>query len=112
MGNYGMTFDMELHDSANCFEEIHVITMPGDYMRMSRWAREGIDGADDGETVANLRRNYATAWHALKREGRLADMGLPEELTVEAIDSMADRFSIYVNEMGDASVPLARQRGR
>jgi len=107
---YGLTFMVDMYDFERD-EELHVITMPGDYIRMSEWAKEHLK-ADDGETVTILRRNYATAWNALKRKGKLAEMGLPEELTPEAVDEMADRFSIYVNEIGEGTLPLSRGRGK
>lgn len=107
---FGLTFLVDLYDFERD-EELHVITMPGDYIRMSAWAKDDLK-ADDGETVTSLRRNYATAWQAFKRLGKLAEMGLPEELTMEAVDAMADRFSIYVNEIGEGTLPLSRGRGK
>lgn len=106
---YGMTFVMDMYDFERG-EELHVVTMPGDYIRMCRWAEENPPEAPANETVSNLRRNYATAWHALKRRGKLEEMGLPGELTPEAMEAMADRFSIFVNEMEDGSLPTARER--
>ena len=107
---YGLTFMVDMYDFERD-EEIHVVTMPGDYIRMSAWAKENL-GVDDGETVTSLRRNYATAWNALKRRGKLAEMGLPEELTADAVDAMADRFSIFVNEIGEGTLPLSRGRAK
>ena len=105
---YGLTFVMDLYDFENN-AEMHVITMPGDYIRMSKWAEENL--ADRvSETVDSLRRNYAITWFALKRRGKLAEMGLPDGLDVDAVDAMADRFSIYVNNMDGESLPLARER--
>ena len=106
---YGMTFIIDLYD----FEKEaahHVLTTPGDYIRTKEWAVGNIGGGD--ENVESLRRNYATAWHALKRRGELREMGLPDALTVEAVDAMADRFSIFVNEVEDDSLPLKGERGR
>ena len=104
---YGLTFVMDMYDFEKD-QELHVLTMPGDYIRMSRWAKENLDGADDDDMVTSLRRNFATAWFALERRGKLAEMGLPGELDLAAVDAMADRFSIYVNQMEDGSLPLAQ----
>lgn len=103
---YGMTFVLDMMDFERN-EEKHVLTMPGDYIRMSEWAEKNIEGCT--ETVSSLRRNYATAWFALKRRGMLEKLGLPETLDLEAVDAMADRFSIFVNEF-DGVLPLERGR--
>lgn len=105
---YGLTFVVDMYDFEKD-EELHVLTMPGDYIRMSKWVGENLT-EDAGETVTSLRRNYAIAWHALKRRGKTAEMGLPDELTIEGVDAMADRFSIYVNDVDGESLPLARER--
>ena len=60
--------------------------------------------------MTSLRRNFATAWFALKRRGKLAELGLPEALDVDTVDAMADRFSIFVNDMEDSFLPLAQER--
>jgi len=105
---YGLTFVVDMYDFEKD-EEMHVLTMPGDYIRTTKWMQE--NGAEDeSETVTNLRRNYAIAWHALKRRGKVAEIGLPEELDLEAVDAMADRFSVFVNEMNGELLPLALER--
>lgn len=108
---YGLTFIVDMHD----FDEgvdLHVLTMPGDYIRMRKWAEEHMPGADDDDMVVTLRRNYAIAWHALKRRGKLAEHGLPEELDLAAVDAMADRFSVFLNEVDQNNVPLQQEPPR
>lgn len=105
---YGLTFVVDMYDFEKG-EEIHVLTLPGDYIRMSKWAEEN-EIEDANETVTSLRRNYAIAWHALKRRGKTEGLGLPDELTAEGVDAMADRFSIFVNDVDGESLPLARER--
>jgi len=106
---YGLTFVVDMYDFERD-EELHVLTMPGDYIRMTRWAHVNMQGMEDGETVTNLRRNYALAWHALKRQGKIAEMGLPEELDLEAVDAMADRFSIFLSDVDEGSLPTSQGR--
>lgn len=108
---YGLTFVVDMYDFEKG-EELHVLTMPGDYIRMTKWADEHLAGTTEGETVTSLRRNYATAWHALKRRGKLAEHGMPEDLDLAAVDAMADRFSIYVNEMEDGALPSRQERAK
>lgn len=107
---YGMTFLIDLYDFENEAEH-HVLTTPGDYIRMRAWAKENMpDGGD--ETVDSLRRNYAITWFALKRRGKLGEFDLPKGLDLVVVDSMADRFSIFVNDVGDDSLPLKKGRGK
>lgn len=101
---YGMTFSIEMYDAENG-EEHSILSMPGDYIRMSAWVDENLEPTAN-DTVNALRRNYATAWFALKRRGKLDEYGLPGKLTVEAIDAMADRFTVYVEEVAEDSLPL------
>lgn len=107
---YGMTFLVDMYDFDEQ-QELQVLTTPGDYIRMSRWVAENLPETD-AEDVRNLRANYATVWFAFSRRGQLAQRGLPEELTAEAIDAMADRYSIYVNDVKEGSLPLAGTPGR
>lgn len=105
---YGLTFVVDMYDFEKD-EEMHVLTLPGDYIRTTRWMREnGVE--DESETVTNLRRNYAIAWHALKRRGKVDEIGLPDELDLEGVEAMSYRFSVFVNEMGDELLPLTRER--
>ena len=102
---YGMTFDIEMFDFERS-EEMRVLAMPGDCIRMNDWFNgnyepSGIELSDD------LRRNYALAWFAMSRRGLVAELGLPEEPSVEAFDAMADRFSIYVADFTDDKRPTA-----
>ena len=106
---YGLTFVVDMYDFERG-EEMHVLTMPGDYIRMSGWAEKHLT-EDAGETVTSLRRNYAIAWFALNRRGKTAELGLPDELDLAAVDAMADRFSVYVNDVNGDSLPLAQGRG-
>ena len=102
---YGMAFVVEMYEPET-EKEHRILTMPGDYIRMSRWADENLEPTAN-ETVNSLRRNYVTAWHALARRGKLDELGLPKELTLEAVDEMADRFTIYVDDVAEDSLPLA-----
>lgn len=108
---YGMTFVIDLFD-VELEEELHVLTMPGDYIRMCNWADEALADVKSTETVESIRRNYATAWFALKRRGKLKGLGLPEELDVAALDAIADRFTVFVEEVEDGALPLAMERAR
>lgn len=107
--NYGLVFVLDMYDFERG-EEMHVLTLPGDYIRMSGWASKHLPD-DEGETVGNLRRNYALAYFALRRRGELEGLGLPGELDLDATDAMADRFSVYVSDVGESDLPLTQGRG-
>ena len=103
---YGMVFSIEMYD-AEKQEEHSILSMPGDYIRMSKWADENLEPMAS-ETANALRRNYVTAWFAISRRGKLEEFGLPAKLTVEAVDAMADRFTVYVEEVEEGSLPLTK----
>lgn len=106
---YGLTFVVDMYDFERN-EELHVLTLPGDYIRMSTWAEQNLTERVS-DTVDSLRHNYAIAWFALDRRGKTAELGLPEKLDADGVDAMADRFSIYVNDVDGSSLPLAQERG-
>lgn len=102
---YGMTFDIEMFDFERG-EEMHVLAMPGDCIRMNDWFGRSYEPSG-AEMADDMRRNYALAWFSLSRRGQLAGLDLPEEPSVEAFDAMADRFSIYVADFTDDKRPTA-----
>lgn len=106
-----MTFIVDLYDFETGAEH-HVLTTPGDYIRMSTWSKDNLTGDEDTglDRVRDLRKNYAATWFALKRRDRLAEFGLANELSIDAIDAMADRFSIFVRDVEDGSLPLKEER--
>lgn len=111
MTKYGMTFLLDVYD----FEKEtarQVLTTPGDYMRTQRWVSENLPGGDEDDVVRDMRVNYAHLHTAMKRRGELGENGLPEELTADVIDKMADRWSVYVNTVGEDQLPLSGQRGK
>ena len=100
MMRLAMTFNIELYDFVTG-EGTSLVSTPGDYIRMRKWADAEMVDIEDGSTLSNLRLTYALAWQALAREGRLAEFGLPGEVSVDAIDAMADRVSAYLEECGE-----------
>ena len=71
----------------------------------------GVQERFSADSAATSREEIGKDVHRGTRR-KLAEMGLPEELTMEAVDAMADRFSIYVNEIGEGTLPLSRGRGK
>lgn len=106
--DYGMTFAVDMR-SLDDGTEHRVLTSPGDYIRAMQWVDANL-GAEG--TVRSIRENYALVWFSLQRRGELAAWGLPDELTVDAIDAFADRFTAYVTTAEDEDFPLARKRGK
>ena len=96
-----MTFTIELYDFAR-EEGGVVVSTPGDYVRMQDWVDENMPECDKGSTATNLRINLVLAWQALRREDRLAEFGLVQELDMAAIDDALDHLSVFVEEYGEA----------
>ena len=104
---YAMTFDISVYDFDGERDE-QVISRPGDYIKMKRWVSKAMP-KDAEETVTDLLTNYAALWFTWKREGALGAHGLEDtpEPTVEALEAMADRFSVFVNGVEEDALPLS-----
>lgn len=104
---YGMTFKVDLYDF-NDEKGEELTTRPGDYLQMQLWRNKHIAKMPDD--AADIYNNYALIYFALKREGRLAEYGIADEpLTIEAIDDMATRLSVYAEHMKADSLPMRAQ---
>ncbi|MBQ9041586.1 MAG: hypothetical protein IJ111_02095 [Eggerthellaceae bacterium] len=104
---YGLTFEIEIYDFVAQRGET-IYSRPGDYIRMMLWAEKNLD-KNLNEDVRSLVTNYATAYIALQREGRVEVLGLPADLSFDNIKAMADRFSVHVELAKKDSLPLAEQ---
>lgn len=104
-----MTFDITMTD-VESFAQARVLSMPKDWIDMDDWAKANVDEAETSEIAANLHRNYALAWFVMKRRDRLGQLGLPGELTLEAIGEMEGRIDLDINEVeGGRVLPLAQE---
>ena len=109
---YGMTFLVDFYDFDNDRGE-QLLTRPGDYIQMQLWVENNMKPKPgEDSNMRDLRVNFAVTWFALKREGRLGEFGIPEELSVDAINEMANRFSVFVDTPKEDSLPLAKGRGK
>lgn len=110
MAALDMFFDIALVDTENDYAETHFVSTPGDFMRLSKWAEKNLPPTRS-EANDNMRKNYAIAWFALSRLGRLGEYGLPDEITEDAIEAMADRYALDVERFDTDKAPLADGRG-
>ncbi len=109
MATADMFFDITLTDVENDCAETHFVSTAGDFMRLSRWADKNLTPTSS-EANENMHKNYALVWFALSRLGRLADYGLPDEITEEAVEAMADRYGLDVERFDSDKAPLADGR--
>ena len=110
MATLDMFFDLTLVDIEDEYKETHLVSTPGDFMRLSKWTEKNLPPTRS-EANDNLRKNYALAWFALSRLGQLGAYGLQDEITEEAIEGMADRFGLDVERFDTEQPPLASGRG-
>ena len=105
---YGLVFKVDVYDFEKGDAE-EIITRPCDFIQVQRWKDAVADIAEPEIKSAYI--NYATLCFALKRMGRAKDFGLKENktLTVEEIEKMTGRFSIYVNTIEDDDLPIQAQ---
>ena len=78
MAALDMFFDITLTDTENGYEETHCVSTPGDFMRLCKWAEKNLPPTRS-EANDNMRKNYAIAWFALSRLGKLGEYGLPDD---------------------------------
>ncbi len=109
MATLDMFFDLTLTSIEGGYEETHIVSTPGDFMRLSKWAEKHLPPSKS-EANDNLRKNYALAWFALSRLEKLGEYGLPEEIDEGAIEGMADRYALSVDSFETDKVPLASGR--
>lgn len=84
-----------------------VISTTGDYLQAQMWMDKHMDGYDS--EIKDVLQAYAWAYFALKRNGRLKEFGISEELTDETLLEMANVVTVYLEQIEDGSLPLANQ---
>lgn len=95
---YGMAMKLTVYDYET-EEQQEFTTTTGDYLKSSR-ATVAMNTTE--ETAKGIRENYAFAWCALKRLGKLDDYGLGHELTEDTIDDMANKVWVEVEAMASS----------
>lgn len=103
---YGLVFAIDVHDFENEKDET-VITRPSDFLQLQRWKGSVKDVAED---VYDVYVNYGLLYFAAKREGRAEHFGFSDKRPgVKDIDKVTERFSIYVNQVEEDSLPTQAQ---
>ncbi len=93
---YGMAMSVTLYDYETEEESTYTGTT-GDYFKASRFTATVEDKGESG-----IFENYVYAWQALRRLGKLADHGLGDNLSIETIDAMADRYWVEIKAIETA----------
>lgn len=101
---YGLTRYVYVYDFKTEKGE-KVIATGGDYIRSQMWCKNHVKVSDEG--LADLLQTYAWAYFALKRLGKLAEYDLDAECSQDALMDMADKVSIYTEQVKDDELPLA-----
>lgn len=105
---FGMVFKIDVYDFDKDKAE-EIITRPCDFIKVQRW-KSALDVVVEPE-IKEAYVNYATLCFAAKRMGRAKDFGLKEseDLTIEELEKLPERFSIFVNFAGDDDLPIQAQ---
>lgn len=106
---YGLTRKLNVYNIEKQIGE-EVFATAGDYLQAQLWCSKNLEGLESG--IEDLFQTYAWAWFALKRAGKLAEYGLADEITQDALTYMASTVTIYMEAIPDDSLPLAKQPGK
>lgn len=103
---YAMTFVVDIYDYDSETGE-QIITRPSDWVQMKRELEEPLAEIGD-ESLRDVLSNYAIAWFALKRLGKLEKYGIGTELDgTSTLFEMTKRLSVFVDRMAEPdSLPL------
>ncbi len=104
---FGMVFKVDVYDFEKDKAEV-IFTRPCDFIQVQRW-KCALDEIAE-EEIKDAYVNYATVCFAIKREKRAKEFGLSDgPLTVEEIEKMTERFSVYVGFAKDDDLPIQAQ---
>ena len=105
---YGLTraidvYGFEIEDGET------VISSAGDYLQADLWANKHLHEADTEQEY--IYKIYARAWFCLKHLGLLEKYHIEDAavLTVEILNDMTYKVSIYFSEIEENQLPLATQ---
>lgn len=104
---YGATFkaDIYLYDEE---KGETLVTRASDYLKTQLWAPDNT--AKMADAAEGMYNNYALVYFALRREGRLSEYGIAaDKLTIDVLDGMTERMSVFVSSFKDDELPLKAQ---
>ena len=104
---YGLTRRLHVY-SISMQKGEEIIATAGDYLQSQLWCSKHVKDAEDG--ISDLYQSYAWAWFALKRNGKLDEYGVADELSVDALTDMASDVTVFLESVPDDSLPLAGSR--
>lgn len=76
-----------------------VIARPAAWSKATKFIKDQHYEGDDQAPI--------WGWYALKSAGKLEELGLPSELTLETLDEMAEYASFELERITDADLPLS-----
>ncbi len=101
---YGITRKVSIYGLEN-HEADEVIATPGDNLQATLWSSKDLGGMPS--EAKGVLETYAWAYFAMKRQGLLGKYGIQGEPTVDGLMDMADKVTLYFEEVPEDSLPLA-----
>lgn len=83
-----------------------IIARPSAWHEAALWGANHKGEAD--EAVSGVESTYTWAYFAIKQAGKLDEYGLPGKLDRKAILSMMDTMTVYMEDLEDGDLPLAK----
>jgi hypothetical protein len=100
---YGLTKNLNVYSPELGTGEI-VPVMAGSYIMALKWVQNNVED----ESEHNFFHSIAWAWYGLKKAGLLDKYELPKKLTYDSAIEVADKITIYLDDVEPDSLPLAK----
>lgn len=102
----GLMRIMHVYDMQEMKREVVKVAMPGDYFNAEMWCKSNLEDMEEHDPIRYLLQTFAWVWFALVRLGKAKKYGIEGELSQEALVDLANRISVYMEEVPDDVVPL------
>lgn len=101
---YGLVRNLNIYDLATQ-KGGEVISTAGDYFQAQLWRDKNLKDMNDD--LQEIVFPFVWAFYALKRNNDLETYDLPEKLTRDGLEDMANHMTVYIDQVKDGSLPLA-----
>lgn len=105
----GLMRIVHVYDMQEMKREVVEFAMPGDYFNAEMWCKSNLEDMEEQDPIRYLLQTFAWVWFAFVRLGKAKKYGIEGELSQEALVDLANRISVYMEEVPDDVVPLVSE---
>lgn len=104
---YGLTKNAQIYSFEKKIADTILLT-PGDNIQASMWIAKNGDSVD--KDIRGVFEVYAWVFIGMRRLGMLETYSVADELSIDNLMKMADIVSVYLDDVEEDSLPLAKSR--